>query len=141
MIKVGMQAISAVNSDSYTQLIRFVLSGGLATASHWLVMAFAISLGVIPVVATAIGAIIGAVVNYILQRNVTFQSNTPHRSALQRYLIVCLLIWAANLFFFFILYHISLLSAVYAQGITTFVVAFMSYLLFKKVVFHDHQSQ
>jgi len=135
MIRAGIPTFSSIWNGSYLQPVRFTLVGGLATVSHWLVMALAINLGAMPAMATAIGAVIGALVNYILQRNVTFQSNNSHRTALRRYLIVCLLIWGANLFIFFTLYHIVLLATVYAQLLTTLLVAFMSYFLYKRTVF------
>ena len=140
MIRAGKQIINTPKGNSFIRPIRFAFSGGLATASHWLVMALMINAGTLPAIATAVGAFIGAVVNYILQRNVTFQSNAAHRSTLRRYIAVCTLTWLANLLFFFFFHHITLLSAMYAQGITTFVVALMSYFLYKRVVFND-QSQ
>ena len=141
MIGAGKQIINTSKGGSSLQAIRFAFSGGLATASHWLVMAIMIKVGTIPAIATAVGAFIGAVVNYILQRNVTFQSNAAHRSTLRRYIAVCTLTWIANLLFFSVFHHTILLSAMYAQGITTFVVALMSYFLYKRIVFNDHPSQ
>lgn len=121
--------------------LRFALSGGLATAAHWLIMALMINMSISPTLATAVGAFIGAVVNYILQRNVTFQSNATHRSVLLRYLGVCTLAWSANLLLFSVFHHTILLSAMYAQAITTLIVALMSYFLYKRMVFNDHLSQ
>ncbi len=141
MIRAGKQIINTPKVNSFIQPMRFALSGGLATASHWLVMALMINVGTLPATATAVGAFIGAVVNYILQRNVTFKSNAAHRSTLRRYFAVCTLLWVANLLFFSIFHHAILLSAMYAQGITTLVVALMSYFLYKRIVFNDHQSQ
>lgn len=122
------------------QPIRFALSGGLATTSHWGSMAFMVSMGALPATATAIGALIGAAINYALQRSITFQSNTPHGATILRYLGACTLIWLANLVLFLVLHHTTQLSPLFAQGITTFTLAFMSYFLFKRIVFNDHQS-
>ncbi|NOY72953.1 MAG: GtrA family protein [Gammaproteobacteria bacterium] len=123
------------------QLIRFALSGGLATASHWFVMVLLINTGTTSVTATAVGAFIGAIVNYILQYKITFQSNAAHRSTVQPYIAVCTLMWIANLLFFLILHHTIQLSTIHAQGITSFVVALMSYFLYKRIVFNDPKSQ
>lgn len=123
------------------RILRFSLAGGLATASHWLVMALMINAGAVPATATAIGAFIGAIINYILQRHVTFQSNVAHHFALLRYLGVCTLTWFVNLIFFLVLHRIVLLSPLYAQGITTLTVALMSYFLYKRIVFNDCQSE
>ncbi len=141
MISAVKYLINMFKGKILIQFIRFALSGGLATASHWLVMALMINADISSITATAVGASIGAIVNYILQYKITFQSSTAHRSTLQRYIAVCTLLWIANLLFFSILHHIILLSTMYAQGITSFVVALMSYFLYKRIVFNDPKSQ
>ncbi|MCF6225660.1 MAG: GtrA family protein [Xanthomonadales bacterium] len=122
------------------ELLKFTFSGGVATASHWLVMALLIHAGVAALIATAAGAFFGAVVNYFLQRNVTFQSKTPHRLVLLPYFIVCLQIWIANVLFFYILHYAAEIDATYSQGITTSIVALISYLLYKRIVFNECKS-
>ncbi|NOY67711.1 MAG: GtrA family protein [Gammaproteobacteria bacterium] len=123
------------------QSARFVLSGGIATASHWLVMAFMVNVGIRPLIATATGAFIGAIINYILQRYVTFQTKAVHRTVLLRYTGVCIIIWFSNFFIFISLFHIARLTPIYAQGITTLTLAVMSYYFYKRMVFNDQRSQ
>jgi len=114
------------------------MSGGLATVSHWLVMALLINAGTPAFTATGVGAFVGSIVNYFLQRNLTFQSKTPHRIALLRYNFVCLQTWITNLLIFYLLHHIALLNTAYSQLLTTFTVSLLSYFLYKRVVFYDH---
>lgn len=132
---------STTKRSSVFQPLRFVLSSGLATTSHWSVMAMMIIAGVAPTVATAVGALIGAIANYFLQRKVTFRNNSPHHTTLPRYIVACTVIWLLNLIFFFIFYQIALLSTVVAQGTTTLAVALISYFLYKRVVFNEHKTQ
>ncbi len=141
MIRVLKQIISNPNAALLNQSLRFVFSGGLATATHWLLMIVMLKVGTAAATATALGALVGAVVNYVLQREVTFKSKRGHRSALLRYLSVCALLWFANLIVFLILYHTVLPAPMYAQAITTGVVAFLSYILYKRVVFNDRDFQ
>jgi putative flippase GtrA len=119
------------------QPLRFLFSGGLATLAHWLVMALLIMAGSDAAVATGVGAIVGALVNYILQRNVTFRSSVAHRRAMQAYLLACVIIWCANLAVFIILHSGLGLTPLYAQGLTTAIVACLSYVLYKRMVFHE----
>lgn len=119
------------------QPMRFVLSGGLATLSHWLVMGLMIAAGIQAAVATAVGAFIGAIINYILQRNITFRSDVAHSQALRAYLLVCVLTWLANLAIFIGCHQWLGLTPLYAQGLTTALVACLSYVLYKKMVFHE----
>lgn len=121
------------------ELLKFSFSGGVATVSHWLVMALLIHVGVAALLATAAGAFIGAVVNYILQRNITFQSKAPHRIVFLPYLIVCLQIWIANILFFYLFHHAAEINATYSQGITTLILALISYLLYKRLVFYERK--
>ena len=119
------------------QPLRFVFSGGLATLSHWLVMGLLIMAGIQATLATAVGAFIGAVINYILQRNVTFRSAVAHSQALRAYLLVCVITWFANLAIFVACHHWFGLAPLYAQGLTTALVACLSYVLYKRMVFHE----
>lgn len=119
------------------QPLRFVFSGGLATLVHWLIMGLMILAGAQPTLATAVGAFIGAIINYILQRNVTFRSDVAHSKALQAYLLACVVTWLANLLIFVACHHWLGLAPLYAQGLTTALVACLSYVLYKKVVFHE----
>ncbi|PCH97221.1 MAG: polysaccharide biosynthesis protein GtrA [Gammaproteobacteria bacterium] len=123
------------------QSIRFAVSSGIATASHWFVMAILIVASTTPTVATAVGALIGAIVNYFLQRKITFRSSSANSSTLLSYIAVCIVIWFLNFLFFFIFYQIALLSTVVSQGITTLSVALISYFLYKRIVFNEHQPQ
>ena len=126
-----------INRYIHIEFLKFILSAGLATAAHWFVMAVLMHLGKPAITATAVGAMVGAVVNYVLQRNITFQSKISHRTALLSYLFVCMQIWAANLLIFYTLHYRIEINAAYSQVITTFIVALISYLLYKRVVFHD----
>ena len=71
-------------------LSRYTLAGGVATASHILLMGVLIEAGGWPPgLATMAGAALGAVVGYGLNRAWTFASHdVPHRQALPRFLAV-----------------------------------------------------
>ncbi len=119
------------------QVLKFALSGGLATVCHWLVMAIMIYAGASALTATSVGALFGAIVNYYLQRNFTFQSTSSHCAVLMPYVFVCIQTWVTNFVLFYILHHISELNTVYAQIITTLITALLSYFLYKRIVFND----
>ena len=123
-------------SDSF-QILRFVFVGGVSTLSHWTVMALLIFAAVMPEIATATGAIVGAIVNYILQKSFTFQSTQSHKSTLPRYVFACALLWLANLVVFTTLSRLLGMQIVMAQLLATAMVAVLSYWLFKKSVFND----
>ncbi|VAX32855.1 hypothetical protein MNBD_NITROSPIRAE01-1512 [hydrothermal vent metagenome] len=137
MIKVDKENVDLTKGHFHVELARYILSGGISTAFHWSIMALLVIVGSTPVLATAIGAMMGAILNYFLQRKITFQSVVTHRFALPRYLSVCVLTWFMNLFFFVSLHRRLQFGSVEAQMLTTFLVAFMTYFLYKKKVFND----
>ncbi len=141
MIKAVKQVVRFSRGIFLIQQMRFALMGGLATVLHWLVMALMVNIGNTPIIATATGALIGAMANYVLQHSVTFKTNESHASVVPRYISVFMMTWVANLLIFSLLHHTSRLTPMYAQGITTLAVASMSYVLYKRVVFNEHPPQ
>lgn len=100
-------------------------------------MALLISLHTAPVVATAAGAAVGAIANYLLQFHITFQARVRHKQAIPAYVAVVLMGWLANLLAF-MGFHTGLgLATPSAQGLTTFLVALLNFCLYTAVVFHE----
>jgi putative flippase GtrA len=76
------------------RMLRFLLVGGLSTLAHYLLLALLVewsAVGVLP--ATAAGYVLGAVVNYLLNRRFTFRSARAHGAAVPRFVAV----WLAGL--------------------------------------------
>lgn len=117
--------------------MRFLASGGLATAIHWGLMALLVVLGVNAAVATAAGAALGAASNYILQFHITFRARAQHSRAVPAYFAVVCVSWLANQLLFMGLHAGLALAVVPAQGLTTLLVAFLNFCLYTTVVFHE----
>ncbi|MEN8213786.1 MAG: GtrA family protein [Pseudomonadota bacterium] len=126
-----------MNSARLSEVMRFITAGGMATLSHWLTMALLIAAGALPALATAVGAVVGAVANYLLQKAYTFRSGHSHHIVLPRYVAACALLWLANLLLFILLHRLFDLSIPPAQLLTTAFVALLSYWLFRSVVFNE----
>lgn len=118
-------------------LVRFVLSGGIATALHWALMAVLIHFHGSAVLATALGALAGACANYLLQQRFTFRVRVEHLQTMPRYALVTLLGWLANLALFAVFHAWMGLGVTLAQLITSGLVALLNFALYKRVVFHD----
>src|SRR5690606_21092534 len=67
------------------QVVRFLMSGGLSTLMHWMVLGLLVSNGVKPVVATAMGSCAGALLNYFLQFYWTFGGSGAHGRSVPAY--------------------------------------------------------
>lgn len=116
---------------------RFAAAGIAATLLHWACMAALIAAGSDARLATALGALAGAALNYPLQHRHTFSSTRAHGSALPRYLAACAVGWLANLLLFALLHGPVALAAPIAQALTTVAVAALNYLLYARMVFHE----
>ena len=68
------------------QFVRFALVGVAGTAAHYTVLWTLVErAGTAVVVATSAGFVVGALVNYTLNRYFTFSSTAPHREALPKF--------------------------------------------------------
>jgi len=71
------------------KFLRFAAVGVLGTAAHYLVLGALVELAGVPVLtATTAGFATGAIVNYLLNRRVTFASDASHADALPKFLTV-----------------------------------------------------
>lgn len=74
------------------QFFRFAAVGAIGTLAHYACLILLVSgAGISPVVSTSAGALLGALVNYCLNRQYTFASTTRHREALPRFLLMAAL--------------------------------------------------
>lgn len=120
-----------------SRLLRFLVTGGVATLAHWLVMAALVEAGLDPRLATAAGATVGLVLNYLGQHRFTFTSALRHRVAFPRYLGGAMLGWCLNLAIFSALLHFELTITV-AQLLATGLVTLFNFKIAQRYVFHDN---
>jgi len=120
---------------NFHQMKRFILSGGSATLLHYSVMALLIVAGIDPVYATAIGALCGAIFNYILQYHYTFKSDRSHSYAVFTYSLAVLFGLLSNELIFVLFYNVLNAGVIISQLIATAVVTIQNYLVYKYLVF------
>jgi putative flippase GtrA len=81
----------------WQQFSRFACVGVIGTLAHYATMGGLIaSLAASPTAATSVGAVVGALINYALNRRHTFASQRAHRQALPRFLVIAGLGMAIN---------------------------------------------
>ena len=78
------------------QFFQHLVTGGIATAAHYLVMWLALHFGAPATVATTAGFAVGATIRFILAYWHIFQPETAIRPTMARFLLVLLLQMAAN---------------------------------------------
>ena len=71
------------------QFFIFAGIGAIGTAGHYATLILLVQIGhTNPVFATTIGFIVGALINYVLNYRITFNSNKRHREALTKFFSV-----------------------------------------------------
>ena len=120
--------------------LRFLISGGLATALHWLTMWALVQSSINATISTAIGSIIGAAANYLLQYYHTFRCQEKHVSVIPAYIKVCTVGWLANVIIFYLIFNYLLPNAAWAQLCTTFLITFLNFYLYQQVVFYERRN-
>jgi len=111
------------------RLLRYALVGAVGTAAHYaLLIVLVQAAGLVPVLATTVGAVVGAIVNYILNYRLTFASRRAHRHALPRFAAVALLGTAVNAALFAIVHDGLGLHYLVAQVAATLLVLGITYL-------------
>lgn len=78
------------------QFVRFAAIGLLGTGAHYLILALLVQAGGPPTLATGIGALAGALLNYRLNYRYTFCSRQAHRCTAPRFLAIAGVGWLLN---------------------------------------------
>jgi putative flippase GtrA len=77
--------------DTLRRLVAFGVVGVVGTASHYLVLILLVEVGSFdPVMATTLGFVAGAAVNYVLNHRYTFRSDKHHLDAGPKFFLVAI---------------------------------------------------
>lgn len=100
-------------------------------------MSLLIEKGLPPVLATAIGALIGSAFNYTFLFYWTFNGTGIHGKEIPSYACTVIFGWCANAGVFYFLISSVHAGLALAQVCTTAAVAVMNFVLYKRMVFHE----
>jgi putative flippase GtrA len=90
-MRSGRRVLAAQSIDMpiLQQFASFAIVGAVGTGVHYAVLVALVALaGVAPVPSTSVGAVAGALTNYMLNYRITFASRARHALALRRFMIV-----------------------------------------------------
>ena len=116
-------------------MFKFIISGGSATISHLSAMAFLVWIGVVPLISTSVGVIVGAIVNYVLQYYYTFDADIDHKKSIRNYIITVCFSFVSNFILFWVFHHLIGINIIFSQLLTSATVAIQNYIIYKKFVF------
>jgi putative flippase GtrA len=111
------------------KLIKFSAVGALGTLAHYSVLIFLVQILYVNVlVATSIGAFVGALVNYVLNYKWTFNSNKRHSEAMVKFFVVASVGFVMNGLFMTLFTQALVFHYLIAQIVTTGIVLFWNFL-------------
>ena len=120
------------------QFVRYFISGGSAVLLHWLILIGLVELfAVSPMVATAIGFVVGFLLNYSLLQSWVFETSGNHRLFLMRYVVVTCITFVLNMGLFWLLYESMSINYSIAQVIATGVVFLVNFLINRSFTFNE----
>ena len=120
------------------QFFYFTGLGAIGTAGHYATLIVLVQLwDVDPVIATTFGFIVGAVINYMLNYHITFQSDKRHVEALSKFLLVATIGAGINAFIMFVGVDGLKIHYLLAQIIATGIVLAWNFLVNKFWTFTD----
>ena len=102
------------------QFARFVGVGLAAAAAHFSTLALLVEMDAVgPVLASAVGFIVGGMVSYILNRRFTFDATRSHAGAVPRFIVVAGVAFVLNEALMWLFVHEAGIFYLLAQFLTT----------------------
>lgn len=115
--------------------------GAIGTIGHYTVLIVLVQFWAMdPVIASTLGFIVGAIINYVLNYHFTFQSNKHHTEALTKFMIVAVIGAGINGLIMFIGIENTRINYLLVQIFATAVVLLWNFVVNKLWTFAHHES-
>ncbi|MBI1904970.1 MAG: GtrA family protein [Rhodocyclales bacterium] len=102
------------------RFLRFAAVGAIGTGAHYALLLVLVEVaGARPLAGSVAGFLLGALVNYLLNRNFVFRSDRQHVEALPRFLAIAAIGLCGNALLMYALVDLTGVHYVLAQVITT----------------------
>ena len=134
--------IRKTHNPLLAQFLRFSGVGVIGTAAHYLTLITLVELGSInTVVASSCGAIVGALVNYILNYHYTFRSDKRHHEAMVKFFVIAGIGFVCNGLLMALLAEYLGINYLIAQVITTGIVLLWNFIGNRLWTFRDAERK
>jgi putative flippase GtrA len=111
-----------------TQLLKFSGCGAVATFAQYLILMVLVkTVFLSPILASAIGFVIGAIISYFLNYKLTFCSKKSHKTTMAKFFVIALIGIAINTCILSLAITVLHLYYLWAQFIATFFVLFWNF--------------
>lgn len=123
------------------QLFRFVVSGGIATSAHMLLMAWLIHQGSGAVLATSCGYGLGVCISYQFHRLWSFKGIGPQRYGFLKYSLVVAFGAASNALLVYVSHDLLKFAIVESQIAASAFVLMTNFIGARMIVFRTHVGE
>ena len=124
-----------------SQLIKFALTGGLATGLQYIIFALGLYVfGLSAGLSSGIGYAAGSVLSYIVNYTFTFESTAKHGKALTLFYIMVALGWSLNTVIVFVAADVMSVNPWVSQIAATGIVFVFNFWASRKWVFTHEQT-
>jgi len=118
------------------ELKKYGIVGIAGTSAHYALMAILINFFWVDVVlATTIGAIFGALINYALNYSYTFKSEVQHHKAMAAFWLIASIGWGVNAGIMAFNEYVVGFNVIFAQLTATTIVFFITFLMNRRWTF------
>lgn len=123
------QELTSLRKRIFVQLISFASAGAIGTFVQYAMLFFFVeALLMYPVVASILGSLTGAIVNYLLSHHWVFRSKRKHSETFSKFVTVAGLGLALNAAIMYVLVMIAAMHYLLAQVAATGIVLFWNFL-------------
>jgi putative flippase GtrA len=134
-------SISKTQKGTLGQFLLYAGVGAIGTLGHYTILIILVQLWAMdPVVASCLGFVVGAIINYLLNYHFTFQSNKRHSEALTKFLIVAVVGVGLNGLIMYAGVDYTDFNYLIVQIFATAVVLLWNFTVNKLWTFTHHQS-
>ena len=129
------------NKSTIAQFLMFAGIGAIGTIGHYTTLIVLVQFWMVdPVVASSFGFIVGAVINYILNYQFTFQSDKRHSEAITKFFIVATIGAGINGFIMYIGVENTNINYMLVQIFATGIVLLWNFIVNKLWTFAHHEA-
>jgi len=127
-----------LSAKSTKQFITFASVGTIGTAGHYLTLFILVQIFLFdPVLATTLGFIVGALINYQLNYKITFKSNKSHYETMIKFFTIAILGGVLNSFLMFSGLKFTPLNYFIIQIMATIIVLTLNFVFNKIWTFSE----
>jgi putative flippase GtrA len=127
-----------MHKHTLRQFLNFAAIGAVGTVGHYTTLVICVELLTIrPLIASTLGFVVGAVINYFLNYHLTFRSRKKHTEALPKFMLAATVGMFINMAIMSLALNVLMLYYLFSQVLATLLVLIWNFVINKIWTFAD----